>query len=57
MSATKMKPCDQFECKEYKVTCTSCEATGCLCNPSCAKCKKYNNTCNGSGEYWLHHNN
>ena len=53
MDANKMIPCDKFHCKEYEVTCTSCKTTGCACNPVCAKCKYYKNTCNGSGEYWF----
>lgn len=49
-----MKPCDEFKCKEYGVTCISCK-DGAACNPNCAKCEKYNNTCNGSMKYWSHY--
>lgn len=45
-----MKACDMFKCKEYKVTCNSCETIVCACNPSCEKCKYYKKTCYGSHE-------
>lgn len=48
-----MKPCESFECREYKLTCSLCETVACACNPTCEKCKYYEKTCSGSGQYWL----
>ena len=49
MEKSMFKSCyDGFKCKEYKVTCTSCETTGCLCNPNCSKCIHLNNGCKGT---------
>ena len=50
--AKRMKACSKFECKEYEITCTSCKNTYCTCNPNCAKCKRFNNNCTGSMNYW-----
>lgn len=51
-----MKPCESFKCKEYKVTCNSCENMGCACNPVCERCLCYKKSCNGSGEDWITEN-
>ena len=40
--------CNQFKCKEYGVTCTSCKGAKCACNPSCIKCRYYKKTCSGT---------